>query len=111
MGVCPKGLDADRMNAGESLRDQGGQMPPVRARKHGPRAKNRRDHRKMRARKLLVAPLGAPSPSAYEGGRLPVAPLCCEGPETEGVPGALTKNTGGEALADIPPRHPEALAR
>ena len=62
------------MNAGESLRDQGGQMPPVRARKHGPRAKNRRDgaprgatHRKMRALKLLAAPLGAPSPSFMRG--------------------------------------------
>ena len=31
------------MNAGESLRDQGGQQPPVRARKHGSEAQSRRD--------------------------------------------------------------------
>jgi hypothetical protein len=30
------------MNAGESLRDQAGQMPPVRPRKHGPEVQNRR---------------------------------------------------------------------
>ena len=42
MGVCLRWLDADRTNVGESLRDQGGQKAPVRARKHGPRAKNRR---------------------------------------------------------------------
>ena len=28
------------MNAGESLRDQGGRMPPVRARKHGSEVQN-----------------------------------------------------------------------
>jgi hypothetical protein len=39
-GDCPQGLDADRMNAGESLRDQGGQMASVRSRKHGPEAQN-----------------------------------------------------------------------
>ena len=36
VGLPPVGLDADRMNGGESLRDQGGQRPPVRPRKYGP---------------------------------------------------------------------------
>ena len=36
VGLPPVGLDAGRMNAGESLRDQVGQRAPVRPRKHGP---------------------------------------------------------------------------
>ena len=36
VGLPPVGLDADRTNGGESLRDQGGQRPPVRPRKYGP---------------------------------------------------------------------------
>ena len=41
-GLPFTGLDAGRMNAGESLRDQVGRMPSVRPRKYGPEAQNRR---------------------------------------------------------------------
>ena len=56
---CPQGLDEDRMNAGESLRDQGRCMPPVRPRKHGPEAQNRRQwsaERRARLRTTRTAP-------------------------------------------------------
>ena len=70
---CLQWLDADRMNAGESRRDQGGLMPPVRARKHGPEVKSRRQRCAARRRVLRdwtragrrtesVAPRGAPLP-------------------------------------------------
>jgi hypothetical protein len=42
VGPPPVGLDADRTNAGESLRDKVGQRASVRSRKHGPEAQNRR---------------------------------------------------------------------
>ena len=80
---CLQWLDAARTNAGESLRDQGGRMPPVRARKHGPEAKNRRcgapegdapyvtgrarRSRKAKAWTKEVAPLGAPLPRCARG--------------------------------------------
>ena len=41
-GLPFEGLDAGRMKAGESLPDRGGAQPPVRPRKHGPEAQNRR---------------------------------------------------------------------
>ena len=88
------------MNAGESLRDQGERMLPVRPRKHGPEAQNRRQwsaerrarHRKARTaphtRGLLVRLPALHSPSLYFRG----------GGKGYGVPGAAN-NTGGGALA------------
>jgi hypothetical protein len=56
---CPQGLDEGRMNPGESLGDQGERMLPVRPRKHGPEAQNRRQwsaERRARLRTTRTAP-------------------------------------------------------
>src|SRR6187200_2244916 len=68
-----------RTNAGGSPRDQGGEEPAVRPRKRGPEDTNRRDGalrgerarakaRSAARRRLMVAPLGAPSPRPVRPG-------------------------------------------
>jgi len=100
MRDCLQWLDAVRTNGGETCRDKGGCSPPIRARKHGPEAQNRRQwsavrraHRSQgvrrassayRWRKLrpLVcaawkskdAPCGAPLPHFGEGNKKTGAP-------------------------------------
>ena len=94
------------MNAGESLRDQVGQMASVRPRKHGPEAQNRRDgalrgesplRKRARRRKALVTQ-GA-SRRSIPSGLARRESLPSEGGEESRRTPRLAKNRGGGALA------------
>jgi hypothetical protein len=54
-GVCPQGLDEGRMNGGESLRDQGERMLPVRPRKHGPGVEEAAAVKRRKARRPALS--------------------------------------------------------